>query len=47
MIIQYGDAPLICAAEEGDVEIATLLINNGCDIFIQNKVWVHLISHMK
>ncbi len=37
-ILQYGHTALHKAAMNGHLEIATLLISNGCDINITNKV---------
>ncbi len=37
-ILQGGDTALHIAAEYGHLEIATLLINNGCDMNKTDKV---------
>ncbi len=37
-ILQDGETALHCAAVKGHLEIATLLINNGCEINIADNV---------
>ncbi len=36
---QSGDTALHIAASKGHLEIATLLIHNGCDLYASNRVY--------
>ncbi len=42
--LQYGDTALHKAADNGHLEIATLLINNGCDVNITYNIVFNNLS---
>ncbi len=44
-ILQYGETALHYATSYGYLELVTLLINNGCNVNIANKV-SHKVSHI-
>ena len=43
--MQFGATPLIFASMSGQIEVATLLVGKGADLYAQNSVSTHISIH--